>query len=174
MLSFLRFIGVTNAAVWFGIAFHFTFVVEPGFYAPKMLSILPLSHAGLAAQVVAERYYLCHYICASIALAHLIAEWLYASRPLRRGLFYLALTILGFSLLGGMWLQPKMKQSHLAVHGELSTPEIREQGRKFFSFWRGTSKFMNSLVCLGLVVYVWQVTTSGNAPRYVSAGKLRG
>ena len=170
---FLRFIGVTNAGLWLGMAVFFTCAAEPLFFSSAVLKILPAGHAGAAAHLLLGRFYQWSYVCGSIALGHLLVEWLYAARPLRRGPFYLALSMLALVLLSGLWLQPKMEARHLQAFGARSTHEEREAGRRLYGALRGTIRFFNGLVCLGLVVYVWQVSSAGAPSRFTSAGKFR-
>ena len=84
MHIFIRFIGVLNAAVWFGAAVFFTVAVgsrlfllgDPGVLAA---SVLP----GRVAEVILERYFILQQWCACIALLHVLVEYLYSGR--RRG-----------------------------------------------------------------------------------------
>ena len=62
----LRFIGMLNAAVWLGAVIFFTFVAAPAFFSQEMLSFLPRSYAGAAAQVVIKRLFTLHEVCGVI------------------------------------------------------------------------------------------------------------
>ena len=46
--GFLRFIGVANAAIWFGSAIFFTFAAGPAFFTTEMVHIIPPPYNGLA------------------------------------------------------------------------------------------------------------------------------
>lgn len=173
---FLRIIGVTNAAVWFGAAIFFTFGVGPAFFSEEMLRVMSGSraHVGAAAQVVLERYFAFHQWCGGIALVHLLAEWLYTSRPLRRWLLYLVVALFGLGLIGGHFLQPKLQRLHLEIYGIRSTEPQRQQARTSFKIWHGVAQTTNLLMALGLFAYLLQVTSSQNPARFVSGNKFRG
>ena len=101
MIGFLRFVGVANAAMWFGASIFFTFSVGPAFFSDKMIGLLTRPYAGAAAQIVIERYFLFHELCGAVALVHLVAEWLYMGKPLQRLTLWLLLGILALGLVGG-------------------------------------------------------------------------
>ena len=46
-----------------------------------------------------------------LALAHLGVEWMYSGRVPARLTVWLVGGVLGLSLLGGLWLQPKLKEA---------------------------------------------------------------
>jgi hypothetical protein len=171
---FLRVIGVTNAAIWFGSAIFFTVAAGPAFFSEEMLRILPRSHAGAAAQVVLERYFVFHQWCGGIALVHLLTEWLYASKPLARWTLYLVLALFGLGLIGGHYFQPKLQKLHLEIYGMRATEPQREQARKSFKIWHGVAQTTNLFMALGLFAYLLHVTAAGNSSRFVSANKFRG
>ncbi|MBI2925047.1 MAG: DUF4149 domain-containing protein [Verrucomicrobia bacterium] len=172
MLSVLRVIGTVNAAVWFGATVFFTFAAGPAFFSEAMLKLLGRPHAGAAAQIVLERYFLLHHWCGLIALAHLSAEWLYAGKPLSRFRLALLLTLFGLGLLGGYWLQPKMHKLHMDWYGARSTPAMRERAQKSFGLWHGVAQGSNLLVLAGVLVYFWQVTHPEGLPRFKGQNKF--
>lgn len=165
-----------NAAVWFGASLFFTFGVAPAFFTPEMKQILGEVYNGVVAQMVLERYFILQYWCGGIALAHLLAEWVYLGKPLHRLTVGLLLGLFAASLLGGLWLQPKLKKLHQIKYGrsELSTPAQKAQAGKSFSAWHGTASVINLLALGGLAVYAWRVTSPGQGPRFISANKFRG
>src|SRR3989442_11060570 len=79
--------------MWFGASIFFTFSVGPAFFSDKMIGLLTRPYAGAAAQIVIERYFFFHEMCGVIALAHLVAEWLYMGKPLQRLTLWLLLGI---------------------------------------------------------------------------------
>lgn len=174
MALFLRIVGVTNAAVWFGAAIFFTFGVGPAFFSEAMLQLLPRSHAGAAAQIVLERYFALHQWCGGIALVHLLADWLYTSRPFRRWVLYLVLALFGLGLVGGHFFQPKLQNLHVQIYGLRSTDQQRQQAKKSFQIWHAVAQTTNLFMTFGLFAYLLQSTASVNASRFVSANKFRG
>lgn len=173
MLVFLRLVSVTNAALWFGAVVFFTFGAAPGFFSEEMLTLMPRSHAGAAAMVLLKRYYLLQYVCASLAVAHLVAEWLYAGKPLRRATFYLVLGLTALVLCQGIWLQPKLAGLHLAMYGQRSTAEQRLHAQKTFGLWHGTAAVLNLLVAAGLLVHVWRATEPDTPLRLPGSPKFK-
>ena len=171
---FLRFIGITNAALWFGTAIFFTAFIWPAFDTPEMAKILPASHSGAVAQVVLERYDVLQYLCGAIALSHLLAEWLYAGRALRRWTLCLLAGLLAFSLFNGQMITPRLQRLHLDTYGIRSTPQQREQGRRSARLWNGALRVSNVFVSFGLWVYIWRLNRIESPARFVSAGKFRG
>ena len=180
MILLLRFIGVSNAAIWFGAAVFFTFAVAPTFFTMEMKQLLGggLSgeiYSGLVAQMVLERYFMLHYCCGGIALVHLLAEWVYLGKALRRLMLWLVLGIFGFSLLGGLWVQPKLKHLHQIKHGrpEFFTPAQKASATHGFRVWHGVAQAMNLLILGGLLIYYWRTVHPNDGPRFVTTTKFR-
>ena len=174
MLVFLRLVGVMNAAIWLGASVSFACAVVPALFSSEMLRLLPLSHAGAAALIVARHGFVLQSICGAIALSHLVVEWLYAGKPIQRWPTYLVAGLLGLAFLGGQVLQPKLQRLHLEMYGMRSTPQQRARASAAFRSWQAAVQTVNVLMILGLATYVWQVTSAGIAPRFVSATKFRG
>lgn len=166
MIGFLRFIGIANAAVWFGSGIFFTVAVGPAFFSDSMLNLLGRPHAGAAAQVVLERYFLFHQICGGIALVHLLAEWIYMGRPLKRLTLILLCSLLVLGFVGGYGLQPRLQALHRTLYSPTSTVEQREDARKKFGLLHGVSQVLNLVVLGGMMVYLWRVTTPGSTYRF--------
>jgi len=164
---------VINAAVWLGASVNFACTVTPAFFSDAMLRLLGLPHAGAAALVVAQHCFMLQSVCGAIALAHLVAEWLYAGKPIRRWPTYLVTGLLGLALLGGS-VQPKLQRLHLEMYGMRSTPQQRTRAGAAFRNWQAVVQAANVVSILGLAIYVWQVASAGMAARFVSATKFRG
>lgn len=173
MIPFLRFIGILNAAIWFGAAIFFTFGAGPAFFSPEMLNLVGRPRAGVAVQLVLRHYFILQHWCGAIALAHVLVEWLYTGRPLQKALLGLLAGLFVLGLLGGLWLQPKLHQLHLAVYGGQATPDQVEKARHSFNAWHGTSQALNLLMIAGLVWYLWRMTNPPSAPRFVNASRFR-
>ena len=166
MIGFLRFVGVANAAMWFGASIFFTFSVGPAFFSDKMIGLLTRPYARAAAQIVIERYFFFHEMCGVIALAHLVAEWLYMGKPLQRLTLWLLLGIFALGLVGGYSLQPKLRALHRTIYGPGSTAQQIDQAKQSFKLWHATSQALNVVVLGGVAVYLWRVTTPGSGYRY--------
>ncbi len=158
--------GVANAAIWFGASIFFTFSVGPAFFSDRMIALLSRPYAGAAAQIVIERYFLFHELCGLVALAHLVAEWLYMGKPLQRLTLWLLLGILALGLVGGHSLQPKLRALHRTIYAPGSTPQQVDQAKQSFKLWHAASEVINLVVLGGVAVYLWRSTTPGSGYRY--------
>ena len=178
-----------NAAVWLGASVFFTFGVAPVFFTDEIKHLLNGPFwPGIVAQMALERFFLLQYLCGSIAIAHLLAEWVYLGRALHRLTLGLLIGLLSVAFLGGFWLTPKLKQLYLAKSG--STPvqvgkfveyrpaqisrEVTARAQRSFSIWHGVSSSLNLLALGGLVVYFWRTTTPQETTRFIGATKFRG
>ncbi|PYL00128.1 MAG: hypothetical protein DME18_07840 [Verrucomicrobia bacterium] len=170
MIGFLRFIGVANAAVWFGASIFFTFSVGPAMFSKEMRDILGsdafAGYSGRIAMVILERYFCLHLTCGIIALVHLVAEWLYMGKPLQRLTLWLLLGIFALGLVGGYGLQPKLRRLHRTIYSPGSTPQQAGQAKQSFKLWHAMSQALNLVIITGVAVYLWRVTTPGSGYRY--------
>lgn len=173
MVALLRFLGLLNAAVWFGGVIFFTFAVGPAFFTPEMKQLLGQVHSGAAAQIVLERYFLLQQWCAGLALAHLIAEWLYLGRPLQRLTLLLLMFLFTVGIVGGHVFQPRMKALHLKMYAVQTPPAIKESATRSFKILHGASMALNLLVMGGVGVYLWHVSRPANNTRFASINRFR-
>lgn len=166
-----------NAAVWLGAAIFFTFGVAPAVFSSDMQAALRSDHPyfpGAVAQVILARYFHFHLVCAILASLHLLAEWVYLGRPARKFSLALLSGLLVLTLLGGFWLQPKLKNLHAIKYGVNVPKEERDAAGKSFGLWHGLSMVMNLVMMSGLVVYVWRTANPSDTLRFVSSVKFRG
>ena len=77
------------------------------------------------------------------------------------------------ALVGGYWLQPKLKALHAVKYGVSQRPEVRESAGRSFRAWHGVSAGVNLLMVAGLAVYLWRVANPSDETRFVSAVKFR-
>jgi hypothetical protein len=170
--GFLRFVGLLNAAVWCGSTIFLT-VGLPALFTPELKGLLTAPGVGFAAQAVVGRYFILQYCCAGIALAHLIAEWLYAGRPLWRFNLGLIIALLCIGLVEGLVVQPRMRSLFLTkYYGR--TADQQAQAAHAFGLWHGASEMVNLCVMVALVLYLWRVSKEAEHPRFVSFSKIRG
>jgi hypothetical protein len=166
MIAFLRFLGVTNAALWFGASVFFSLSIWPAFSSNGMLSLLGRPHAGAAAQLVLERYFLLHQLCAAIALFHLVAEALYLGRIIHRLSLTLLLTLLTLGLVGGYALQPRLESLHTTKYHPTTLEEDRAHAEFSFRLWQGVSWTLNLILVGGVWVHLIRVTRAPDTSRY--------
>ena len=170
MIGFLRFVGVANAAVWFGASIFFTLSVGPAVFSSAMKEILGSEafpgYSGRIAILFVDRYFVLQQICGTIALVHLVAEWLYMGKPLQRLTLWLLIGISVLGLVGAHSLQPKLRRLHRTMYAFGSTPAQIEQARHSFKFWHASSQALNLVIISGVAVYLWRVTTPVSGYRY--------
>ena len=67
MIGFLRFVGLMNAAVWFGAAIFFTFGIGAAAFSPEMKELLGPKNSpyfsGAIAQILIARYFHLQLLC---------------------------------------------------------------------------------------------------------------
>jgi hypothetical protein len=165
-------VGILNAAVWCGSAIFLTLGL-PAVFSPELKTLLTVPGVGFAAEAVVARFFVLQYWCGAIALAHLLAEWIYGGRQVRRLNLALVLGLLALALAGGLWAQPKMRTLHeVKYFGK--KPEQQAQAAKAFALWHGAAESVNLLVIGGLIVYLWRVSGPPESPRFGGFSKIRG
>lgn len=173
MIGLLRFVGILNAAVWFGSAIFFTFGTGLVPFSQEMKSLLGQANypyfSGAIAQLLIARYFRFQVACAMIAVVHLLAEWLYLGKHPQKLQMGLLIGLASTVLIGGYWLQPKMKALHAIKYGLNTRPEMREAANRSFRAWHGVSQVINLLMVGGLTVYLWRATNPSDPTRFVSA-----
>ena len=176
MIGFLRFVGILNAGVWFGTAIFFTFGVGSAPFSPEMKTLLGPNNApyfsGAIAQILIARYFRFQIACALIAFVHLLAEWLYLGKYPQRLQVALVIGLSAAALLGGCWLQPRMRALHATKYALNTRPEIRAAADRSFRAWHGAAQVINLLMVGGLAAYLWRATNPSDPTRFVSAVRL--
>jgi hypothetical protein len=173
VIGLVRFVGILNAAVWFGTAIFFSFGVGWVPFSQDMKNLLgPANYpyfSGAIAQLLIARYFAFQAGCALVAVLHLLAEWLYLGKhpqKLQLGLLAGLVTIV---LVGGFWLQPKLKALHATKYAVNARPEVRETASHSFRAWHGASQVINLLMVGGLGAYLWRAANPLDQTRFVSA-----
>jgi len=177
VIGFLRFVGILNAAVWFGAAVFFTFWSGSAPFSPEMKNLLGAHnypyYSGAIAEILIARYFSLQFVCSIIAVAHLLAEWLYLGRFPQNSRLALLLGLCLAVTLGGHWLQPRMKALHATKYAANQPIQVRESAARSFRAWHAFSMGVNLLVVAGLAVYLWRVANPSDETRFVSAVKFR-
>jgi hypothetical protein len=178
VIGFLRCIGVLNAGVWFGGAVVFSFFAVPALFSEETRTVLELNHnsayfPGALAQILIARYFKLQIACAIIAILHLSAENLYFGRAPQKVWFGLLTAIFAISLIGGVWLQPRLKKLHAIKYSTIETIEQRRAAAETFKTWHGISQLMNLFILAGVGVHLCRVAARGEDARFLDAGKLR-
>lgn len=173
MSGFLRFVGVVNAAIWFGASLFFAAVVLPGVFSQdmhKVLTVPPESpfysyYSGGIALVLFRRFFALQYTCGIIAMMHLFAEKLYLGRALPRLGTTLVIGVFILAVVGGLWLQPRMENLRQTMYLG-ANPEQKERARHAFGVWHGISECVNLVVIGGLLAHLLRVTRPPESDRY--------
>ncbi len=179
VIGLLRFLGLVNAAVWFGAAFFFVFIVDPATTGSEAMKLLlgaasfPYFSQAIS-QVMAARFFGLFLICALLAMLHTGAEWLYFGKYPRRLWLILIFGLFLGGLLQVYGIQPKLKRLVLLEHGRGSRPELREAAGRSFRAWRVVSTGVNLLLLGGLGVYLWRVANPPDEMRFVGASSFPG
>ena len=173
VIGFLRFVGILNAAVWLGTAVFFTFGAGPAPFSTEMMNLLGLRNfpyfSGAVAQIIIARYFKFQLVCAMIAVLHLLAEWLYLGKRPPKWQVGLLIGLTVAALIGGYWLQPRMKALHVTKYGVNTPPETRLTAERSFRAWHGVSQGVNFLLISGLAIYLWRAANPADTTRFVSA-----
>jgi hypothetical protein len=176
VIGFLRFVGILNAAVWFGTAIFFSSGVGVAPFSSEMKSLLGENNypyfSGAIAQILIARYFHFQVACGVVAVLHLLAEWLYLGKSAQKFQVGLLIGLCSAALLGGFWLQPKLKALHAIKYGANNRPEIRQAADRSFKAWHGVSQVVNLLVVGGLALYLWRAANPSDPTRFVRALKF--
>jgi hypothetical protein len=170
--ALLRFVGILNAAVWCGSAIFLT-IGLPAVFSPGLKTLLTAPGVGFAAEAVVARFFMLQYWCGAIALAHLLAEWIYCGRPVRRLNLALVLGLLALALAGGLWAQPKMRTLHqIKYFGKKRSLQAQAaEGLRALARGLGIGQFAGHG---GLILYLWRVSGPPERPRFGGFSKIRG
>ena len=170
MSAFLRFLGIVNAAIWFGSAIFFAFGILPGVFSSELHTLFHESaadpyYSGAVAQALFKRFFAAQCVCGLVALFHLFAEKLYLGRPMPPFETYLVTTLLCLGLIGNFWLQPHMQDLRQTRYFG-RTQEQKDRARSSFGVWHGISEVVNVFVMAGLLVYLIRTTRPSGQSRY--------
>ncbi|MFO1511592.1 MAG: hypothetical protein U1F83_01550 [Verrucomicrobiota bacterium] len=178
MIGFLRFMGMLNAAIWLGSAIFCTLGILPVVNSQAMMGLLGQTYypylAGGIIRLIIVRLFYWQILFAVIAWLHLVLEWLYLGRTPRRLWVGLLTMLFSVSLITGLWLNPKLTRLHRSAHALNLKPEERAVAQKNFQFWDGIFEAVNVLLIGGVAGYFWRLTTTEDAPRFVTPVKFRG
>jgi hypothetical protein len=172
--GFLRFVGIVNAAIWFGASIFFAGVVLPGIFSQdmhKVFGVTPDSpfygyYPGGAAMVLFKRFFVLQYTCGLVALVHLFAEKLYLGRAFPPLATSIAVGALALSLIGGLGVQPRLREFFQIKYSTTASPEQKAAAAHSFALLHGTSQAANLLMLAGLLVYLVRMARPEESSRY--------
>jgi len=174
-----------NSAVWLGAAVFFT-CAAPAIFTDESKRLLGEAQTGIAAMMLLARFFALQYWCGAIAIIHQLAEWVYLGRSLQRWAVGVLAAVYLVVLLGGLWLQPKLRHLHEVKYGYRKSasaatgydkrpvaPQEQTEAAKEFSRWHGISMIFNLFVMGGTAFFLWQVVNPVDVPRFIPANKFR-
>lgn len=178
MIGFLRFVGMLNAAAWLGTTLLCSTGLLAAMDSPAAAALIGAKYyaqlSGALKLIVFTRLFYLQILCAMVAWLHLLGEWMYLGRVPRSlwvgwlsGLFIL-------SLVGSLWLCPKLSYLQRAQYSSNITPASRAAVQHSFDVWDGVFQIVNVVMMGGVTVYFWRVTHPQDEHRFVNPSKFRG
>jgi len=179
VIGLLRFLGLLNAAAWFGAGFFFVFIADPATTGSEAMQALlgPKSFPYFSvavSQLIGARFFGLFLVCALLAMLHVGAEWLYFGKYPRRMWLLLIFGLFLGGLAQSYGLQPKLKRLVVLEHSVNARPEQREMAGRSFRAWRALSTSLNFVLLVGVGVYLWRVANPPDEMRFVGASNLKG
>lgn len=177
MIGFLKFVGILNAAVWFGSAIFHLFGESPALQSESIRTLLGAKYfpyfSGVIAQIVADRFFYWMLACGLLALAHLIAERLYLGRTPQRVGFGVVIGLLAVILCLGLVIQPRIRMWHVQTHAVNATPPQRAASEKTLRVWKGFAWGFHLVLLTGLGVHLWRMAHSPEEKRFLGPSQIR-
>lgn len=177
MIDLLRFIGLVNAAVWFGSAVYHMAGVGPVPNSDSLRELLGPANApyfaGAIDLLLQRRLFWVHLVCGSIALLHIFGEWIYLGRSPRRSWAGLLAGLFALNLLSGMWLQSNLARLHTASYAVNFAPDQRQAAHRSFKIWNGADGFLQFALLVGTGIYFWRISHPAEPVRFTSSVKFR-
>jgi hypothetical protein len=162
VISFLRCLGILNAAVWFGSAVFFTSAAAPAVFSNEMRALLggnnyPYFSGAIAQIIFSQFFFKIQLTCSMLSLIHLLLERLYLGRFLDKWRVPLLTFLVVVTLVGGFVARPRLEKLHAIKYAPNTTPAMREAASQSFRAWHGASQIANLFVLMGLGIYVCRV-----------------
>lgn len=168
--------GMLNAAVWLGATVFCSTAVLAALNSQDMANLVGVKYfaqlSGAMTQIIFARLFHLQIACALLAWLHLLGEWLYLGRQPRRWPVALLTGLFTLSLMGSLWIGPKLRTLQRAQHALVPSLEGRELARSF-RWWNGIFHTVNVVTIGGVLVYFWRVTKSDGSPRFVRPVNFR-
>jgi len=153
MPQVLRVISLGVMAIWLGATVFVTFGVGPALFSQEVQQLVPRYHAGRIAQVLLNSFFWFQIGCAAASVLLLLAGWAYAGRAPRRWATGVLVALVGLVLLGGLWMQPRLRTLHATMYAPDSSLEEKTSATQRFRRWHGVSQVGNLLVLIGVSLY---------------------
>lgn len=174
MLSVLRIIGISNAALWFGSSLLFLISIRTGFQSVAMTELLPGPFAEAAMHLIMAKYLNVVVACSLIAVIQLWAEQWYRGRPIFRLRLSILLSLIGLSLILKWAVFPAMKKQHLRAHKPSATAEDQQTGARAYRTWKTGFYFIHLIVLGGAFSHLMYISQGQSDYRVVGVQQFRG
>jgi len=175
--GFLRFLGVFNAAVWFGAVVFYLFGVSVLLNSDEVRTLFGADHYDFFSRasllIIQDRFYTIQWICAAVALIHLWTERWYLGRRTKRRWDGLILGALILSLWGDNYLVSRLSRLHNGQHARGASSELREASAKSFRNWQRIATLVHLYLLFGAGACLWRAANPESGPRFLSTSKLR-
>lgn len=158
-----------NAAVWFGAAVFFTFLVWPLLASGYFKSIVADERMTFVWLETLDRFFLLSSYCGAIALFHQAVEWLYTGKAVKRVMLSVTVTLFLLSLFGYYVLEPKMQRHHFAQVTVDVAPDAAKASAKAFGILRGMTHASTFALLGGIGFYLWRLSAPQPGPRFNAA-----
>ncbi len=169
--------GMLNAAVWLGAMVFCSTALRAAVSSPDMVNLVGVKYfaplSGAMTQIIFARLFQLQIACALLAWLHLLGEWLYLGRQPRRWPVALLTGLFTLSLMGSLWIGPKLRGLHRAQNSPTTRLEDRDLANRSFRLWNGVYQAVNVMMIGGVLVYFWRVTKSDDSPRFVRPANFR-
>lgn len=167
-----------NAAVWLGAAVFCSTTLLVAMNSRAVVGLIGSQYfaqvSGALTQIIFTRLFYLQILCAVLAWLHLVAEWMYLGRIPRRLWVGLLTILFSLSLIGSLWLCPKLMRLHRAQYAPNLSPVQSAAAQHSYKLWDGVFQAVNVFMIGGIVGYFWRVTHVQDEPRFVSPSKFRG
>lgn len=181
VITFLRLAGLVVASIWLGGTVLFVVAMDPLFGRAEVLRLLGPLYAGEMGIQALQRFHLFQVLCASVALIHTLAEWLYSGRPLEKRLLALLAVLLLTASVGKVWLAPKCRTLNIQAYLDpdrkaLRTPAtpVQRQAAHSLAVWQGFGVVLNVISMAGVSLFFFHASQPGTAgPRLFPRSRLR-
>jgi len=164
VIGLLRFLGILNAAVWFGATVFLALVAHPAFSSLELQNLLGPKNFSFfstaALHILLARAAFLQLVCGMVAVLHLTAEWLYLGKVPHRHRRSALLVLIFLSVVNGFWLLPRLRDLNQVRHASSVSVVQRQEAEQSFRtvnrVWSGIDFFLLA----GLGVYLWAVSAS--------------
>lgn len=173
MISFLRFVGVMNAAVWLGASLYHLLAVGPFFSTAAARWVLGEPQATGAGLMLWHRLYTLQYLCVGVAWAHLLTEWVYLGRGPSRFQGWMLSLMLTLTLAGDLELRHGVEPAHWTRLNAKANAEEKARAQRNYPLWSALWMSTQAGLTLAVILFSSRTLMATPGPRFMTQGKFR-